>query len=909
LSTLDDLTAEINAQLPTNSTGQITATRLRTVLIDVVTQIIEDLASTGGLSFSGTGDPTLTWAQAGATNFSNPPATLRTTGRDNPGDYGGALYQKVSSLPAFPFPASATITTLDGSFYKMIPSGGDVWWEAFGAKPNLSFDSYQAFEDAEIWMCLQDPADAIGEGTAFTLRSGSGKYYTSKSLSMTGTSFNFKGMGKTTGGTTIRTVWNQDCIQIQGLQSEVTFGHEGGPVTTFDSVVGMHYNWPGHKEIYVCRSAGNPNESVPLTSTGTGLVSGTATFDYVRDKTWLEQRNKGCDDAVVSDFTIWGLWDVNNPAQDDEDQTVSGGGYHSGIVMRVRAVIERVFTLAFPGHGVAIVGDGGADIRGSGNVNQWSVNRLQSYYNGHAGVYVMGADANAGIGIDIDTGYNGTWGIADWCFLGNRWLNTQSALDGNPSIAQTKYSGLVNHNGYYWLASLPVLGVSPPEEAFNWTGTEPGINQYNWVRSGGDGSAGPNGGAPKWINGTRYRANGSYSTVNANCRTIFFGAYIEGGTNGFQIGPGSTTFATIGGGDVSRGGQAWQDNFLKNSLGVLTDYNGPSGQKIMAVNLGSKAVNGGIVDIAPSQILKVQDYEGNAQIIQGVVPAATSFTGSIADQTFSGASFTGQIGLGDFTGGDNAYPTVLFVTSRTGTILNGQTLSGTGIPAGTVIANDGYAGVFGWDESYEILYGSTSHAATIGPEAMTTSRLRSVLTVTAVTGTLVQGSTISGGTVAPHTQIIGQIDPTTGATITFAGGTGKYSLSKPGQTVSSASLTATPSGTANLDWAMIKEGNTDAHYWGWLGESSQRKFGRTAAQSRSLWANTLILGDGGGSGMNGTARAMRFGGAPGGGDFAHGEWVFNVNPTVGQYPFYVYCAAGSGVAGAPGWVGRGTAFT
>lgn len=903
MSTLDDLTAEINAQLPTNEAGEITAARVRAVLIDVCTQILGDVAG-GGLAFSGTGDPSLTRDQAVGTNFTNPPATIRTTGYSAPGDFGGALHKKVGSLPASPFPASACFTTLDGSFYQMIPSGRDVWVNAFGAQARAandqSFDNYQPFADCRDWILQQTVNDIAG---GFTMRVGPGNYSATKAHSMEGGQYNLVGFSRDT--TKLRVPYNQDAIQVQAsFYPNQGFGHEGYAVnTSFGTAKGLEVYWPGGDNVYVCVTAGIPTNT-PLTGTGTGLVSGTAVFDYVRPRTWSEKLPSGNGYGVISDMTLWGLWDRSTP-QNDEDITVKGGGFHSGIVMKSRCEVRDVFALAFPGNGISIVANGCPEIRAVGNVNQWHLKRVSAYYNGHDGIHTEGADSNAGIGIDIDTSSNGRWGVADWSFLGNRWLCIQGALDGNNGNGVTKWNGTVHHNGYYWLAALWLEGATADADKAQWN-REPGTDA-NWVKVGGLGTSGPSAQFPAWNNTTRYQANGCYSTIGQVNRSQFFGAYEEGGANGFQIALNSVVIGGLGGGDVTRGGQSFIDNTWGTELSVTTPYASSQDNKRFAVGLGARVRNGGLTDVADSSIWHFQDWDNlNDFFLGGYGPPIATITASIADQTIAGASFTGQIGYGDYTGGDNAFPNVLFVTSVTGLIYQGQTLHGTGVPTGTTIANDGYQTIFGWDPSYELLWGPPGTSVLLTSRAMTTDITLGVLTVTAITGTLTQGSTLSGTGIAAHTKVVAQINPSTGATITWVGGTGSYAISVAGQTLSSRSFTATPDGTTNLDFVLQKSGNADEQIWGWTGAGTKRTGGRAAAVPERFWCNELLFG--GGNITNG--KIIRQGsGPPSGTTYAHGEYYLNMSPSVGEYSLYQFAAAGSGISGAPVWKGVGSVYT
>jgi hypothetical protein len=110
LKTVPQLHDEIDTQFPTNATGQITASKLRTVQHDLV-----DSLGSGG-TFSGTGDPGLTAAQIETTFFTAPPAVINTSGYSNPGDSGGGQYVRIGITPPL---HSGYKVSADGSVYEL----------------------------------------------------------------------------------------------------------------------------------------------------------------------------------------------------------------------------------------------------------------------------------------------------------------------------------------------------------------------------------------------------------------------------------------------------------------------------------------------------------------------------------------------------------------------------------------------------------------------------------------------------------------------------------------------------------------------------------------------------------------------------------------------------------------------
>ena len=92
-----------------------------------------------------------------------------------------------------------------------------------------------------------------------------------------------------------------------------------------------------------------------------------------------------------------------------------------GIWLRARGIIKNVFIVGFPGNGINIEASAGApDIEG--NANNWIVNTVRIQSCGMHGLYINGADANAGICTALDCTSNNRSGIYDSSFLGNTFI-------------------------------------------------------------------------------------------------------------------------------------------------------------------------------------------------------------------------------------------------------------------------------------------------------------------------------------------------------------------------------------------------------------------------------------------------------------------------------------------------------
>jgi hypothetical protein len=520
LSTLDDLTAEINAQLPTNTTGQITAAKLRGVLTDMSAEILADV-SLGG-TFGGTGDPSLTRAQAIATTFSSPPNTIRTTGYATVGDNGGALYKKIGSLPASPLTNVGTFTTADGSFYLMVPEGSEVHVNAFGASPragdsDVAVDSLTAFNNCRDWI-LAYAAPAGTAGTTGITMVLDGYYYLSKSFHTGGGNYNIRGQSQ---DSRITTPWPYDQIIVQGAtSSQNTFGREGWAYSSaFAVYLGQRVNVGDH--IYVAVVAGTPSGTSPPSGTGTGQVDGTVVWNYERERTYAEKQ-PGIFSGTIESLTVACNWSAFTPrshnieaTQPSDDQTnlATEGAYFCGILARNRCTIRNVNFFGQPGMGIAFAGGGDPYLRGPANVDDWRVEHIAGGFLGWNGFHVGQFNGNAGVALDIDTSFIGAFGIANFGFLDNKFIGSQHNGDGQFFRGFGKYPTSACHRGYNFLVRLPILGIdNPPLYVGEEPGAAPVSSRIPWIRWEGDGTV-------------------NYATITASISTTTLTVTAKTGTN------------------------------------------------------------------------------------------------------------------------------------------------------------------------------------------------------------------------------------------------------------------------------------------------------------------------------------------------------------------------------------------
>lgn len=98
-----------------------------------------------------------------------------------------------------------------------------------------------------------------------------------------------------------------------------------------------------------------------------------------------------------------------------------------GVWLRTRARLRDVIIDQFGRHGCRIEATSGGSPEG--NTNQWQIDSCRFMRNGLDGLFINGADANAGVAIRLDCSNNGRHGIFDSSFLGNYFFGCH--VDGN----------------------------------------------------------------------------------------------------------------------------------------------------------------------------------------------------------------------------------------------------------------------------------------------------------------------------------------------------------------------------------------------------------------------------------------------------------------------------------------------
>jgi len=245
-----------------------------------------------------------------------------------------------------------------------------------------------------------------------------------------------------------------------------------------------------------------------------------------------------------------------------------------------------------------------------------------------------------------------------------------------------------------------------------------------------------------------------------------------------------------GSGGVIVGNFAWNNNGVVQSYG--TAPNSPDGivhremQALIQTYLaesGNNIPQGFPVNLFNEGDFWVKNNSASATTMNEAVYARYSDGAVFFGSAPTGATVTGSIGA-TFTASAGTPTTQLVVTAVTGLISIGDTVSGTGITAGTTIVSQA-SGTAGGAGTYNLSAANTCSAATV-------TSFGNVLNVTAVSsGTLAIGDPVTGTGIPASANISG--------IITGTNGIGVYTLDVAA-TAYAASTTVTAVGGVVTSW-------------------------------------------------------------------------------------------------------------
>jgi hypothetical protein len=461
MSTITDLTNELNATLADNTTRQITPAKMRTLLIDLITRIESDVGAGGGTpSPTPTGTPTSLTALYGDNSWKEPTvntdhitatgtpnsstilygdnawrsapggtsitggglgfnfdsraaaasASIATTGAGGPnwirtngyaaaGDGGGALYVRIGSTPAYS--SLIWFTSADGQKWGIVNKNEPYRIEQAGGGTGMSGAANNAAVDA-IHSIFYTNKFGFGYGYAGpNIKLGYGIYNFATPWFVKGTS-NISGVGS---------------------------GMFGGYATEL--------KFPANCDGIVCGAPG----------TNGRLYNPGAYGDYDARGT------------VIRDLKISGGWDTVESTMYSvkRDGTGSRG---NGILAKCGLKLENLYINRFAEMGVytkGTIGGGGSAsepafgtgdnigdptesyVCAEGSANNFTYIAVGVEVCGCDGFRDRGADANAGSYISCSASVNAAWGFNGLCFLGNYYFGCHSATNGGPWYGQGKF--------------------------------------------------------------------------------------------------------------------------------------------------------------------------------------------------------------------------------------------------------------------------------------------------------------------------------------------------------------------------------------------------------------------------------------------------------------------------------------
>jgi hypothetical protein len=217
------------------------------------------------------------------------------------------------------------------------------------------------------------------------------------------------------------------------------------------------------------------------------------------------------------------------------------GGH--GIWLRARGIVKNCSIIGFVGNGIQVVAVAGGASNIEGNANNFAIDTCLLIGNGEWGLYVKGADANAGSGQRIDCSNNGSGGIWDDSFLGNTYLACHTSDNGGYASAYNTVrnrTSMVTYGGKRYFATYPT-------STSDLASTVPGTNPAVWTEASAGGVSPWH---PEWVSGQpdgAYFVSNQYRASNPNARNVFVGCYEESGySNSYCGNPSAFVFgATI----------------------------------------------------------------------------------------------------------------------------------------------------------------------------------------------------------------------------------------------------------------------------------------------------------------------------------------------------------------------------
>lgn len=244
-----------------------------------------------------------------------------------------------------------------------------------------------------------------------------------------------------------------------------TLPYTGGAILEFDTTpLGSYYDFARTLEIQktmILRCGGAPGgRSVyaaylrwPVNTTGIRIKSANLTPPYGRG-----------DATRIEDLTLVGLG-------------YGGATSGDGIEMLGRGELRNLWITNFGGNGISIVASSGD----GNNANNWRIQNCASVENKGHGLYVDGADSNAGIALSLDCSSNLGYGIYDSSFLGNTYVGCHTDANITGSYKADDSNARCLFLGCYVEGGQPLPALAPSNSL--WIGglSEGGLASGNGI--------------------------------------------------------------------------------------------------------------------------------------------------------------------------------------------------------------------------------------------------------------------------------------------------------------------------------------------------------------------------------------------------------------------------------------------
>jgi hypothetical protein len=145
------------------------------------------------------------------------------------------------------------------------------------------------------------------------------------------------------------------------------------------------------------------------------------------------------------------------------NRKTTSGTLGSGIFAETRVTIRNCSVAGFRVYGIYIKGSSTSSP--ATNANTWFIENTSLQSNGSHGLYVLGADSNAGSAHGLLTNANGGWGVYDSSFLGNTYIGCTSETNTLGSYATTSLNARNMFVGCYAEPDQPAASIIPPSMA------------------------------------------------------------------------------------------------------------------------------------------------------------------------------------------------------------------------------------------------------------------------------------------------------------------------------------------------------------------------------------------------------------------------------------------------------------